>query len=310
MSALSDRPRVVLVTGASSGIGLATAVAASRAGDHVVLAARDEDALKRAEEQCRDAGAASTRLVAFDIGDDEAVRRGVSEALSVAGRLDLVVNAAGVVSYGRTEEVPAEVFDRVLRTNVVGTVNLARHVVPVLRAQEYGTFVLVGSVIGHIGVPGMSPYVLSKWAVRALARQLQLENRDRRDVHVVHLAPGGVDTPIYKLAGTYSGYVGRPPPPVTTPEKVARRILRTVEHPRDRVQVGVANDLMRFGFTAAPRLFDLLVGPLFSVAGQDRTHVVPPGPGNVLVPTPDSYGVRGRQGNAVVGIVRNLRSLL
>ena len=79
---------------------------------------------------------------------------------------------------------------------------------PVLRTQGEGTFVLVGSVIGHIGVPGMSPYVLSKWAVRALARQLQLENRDRRDVHVVHLSPGGVDTPIYKLAGTYSGYVG------------------------------------------------------------------------------------------------------
>jgi NAD(P)-dependent dehydrogenase (short-subunit alcohol dehydrogenase family) len=301
---------VVLVTGASSGIGLATALAASRAGDHVVLAARDEDALKRAEEQCRDAGAASTRLARLDVGDDAAVRRCVAEAVGVTGRLDVVVNAAGVVSYGRTEEVPSDVFERVLRTNVVGAVNLARHVVPVLRAQGHGTFVLVGSVIGHIGVPGMSPYVLSKWAVRALARQLQLENRDRREVHVVHLSPGGVDTPIYKLAGTYSGYVGRPPPPVTTPEKVARRILRTVDHPRDRVQVGVANDLMRLGFTAAPRVFDLLVGPLFSVAAQDRTHVVPPGPGNVLTPTPDAYGLRGKQGNAVVGILRNLRSVL
>ena len=67
---------------------------------------------------------------------------------------------------------------------------------------------------------------------------------------------------------------------------------------------------MRLGFTAAPRVFDLLVGPLFSVAAQDRTHVVPPGPGNVLTPTSDAYGLRGKQGNAVVGILRNLRSVL
>jgi NAD(P)-dependent dehydrogenase (short-subunit alcohol dehydrogenase family) len=300
-------PRTVLVTGASSGIGLATAIAAGRAGDHVVLAARDPGALLAAERQCRAAGAASTRAVPTDIAQDDAVRRCVAEALDVTGRLDVVVNAAGVVSYGRTETVPAEVFDGVIRTNVLGSVNLARHVVPVLRGHGSGTFVLVGSVIGHIGVPGMSPYVLSKWGVRALARQLQLENRDRSDVHVVYLAPGGVDTPIYKLAGNYAGFVGRPPPPVTTPEKVAARILRAVDHPRTRVQVGLANNLMRLGFTTMPGVFDLLVGPLFSVAGRDRTDPVAPGAGNVLAPTPAAYGLRGHQGNPLVGILRNLR---
>lgn len=307
MSGSPSRPRVVLVTGASSGIGLATAVAASRAGDHVVLAARDEEALGRAEQVCRASGAASTRVVPTDVGMDGDVGRCVTEALEVTGRLDAVVHVAGVVSYGRTEVIPTEVFDAVVRTNLLGSVNLARHVVPVLRGQGHGTFVLVGSVIGHIGVPGMSPYVVSKWGVRALARQLQLENRDRPGLHVVYLSPGGVDTPIYRLAGNYSGYVGRPPPPVTTPEKVAARIVRTFDHPRRRVQVGLANDLMRFGFTALPRVFDLLVGPLFSEAGQDRTEPVAPGPGNVLWPTPEAYGLRGHQGNPLVGIARNLR---
>ncbi len=306
MSGSPARARVVLVTGASSGIGLATAVAASRAGHHVVLAARDEAALQRAEDLCRAAGAASTRVVPTDVGEDADVRRCVAEALEVTGHLDVVVNAAGVVSYGRTEVIPLEVFDAVVRTNLLGAVNLARHVVPVLRGQQHGTFVLVGSVIGHIGVPGMSPYVVSKWA-RALARQLQLENRDLRGLYVVYLAPGGVDTPIHRLAGNYAGYVGRPPPPVTTPERVAARILRTVDRPRQRVQVGLANDVMRLGFTAFPRVFDLLVGPLFAEAGQDLTEPVAPGPGNVLWPTPDSYGLRGRQGNPLVGIARNLR---
>jgi NAD(P)-dependent dehydrogenase (short-subunit alcohol dehydrogenase family) len=300
------RPRSVLVTGASSGIGRASALAAARAGDHVVLAARDESALEVARAECLTVGAASALVVALDIGDDEAVSQCVKEAAELTGSLDVVVHAAGVVAYGRTEEVPADVFDGVLRTNVMGTVNLARHVVPVLRRQEQGTLVLVGSVIGHIGVPGMSPYVLSKWAVRALARQLQLENRDRPDVHVVHVAPGGVDTPIYRQAATYSGFVGRPPPPVASPERVARRIWRLVDHPRPRAQLAVSNDLIRFGFTATPLLYDLLVGPLFAVAAQDRTARVPPGPGNVLSSNPAGNQVSGDQDGAVRGIARNL----
>jgi NAD(P)-dependent dehydrogenase (short-subunit alcohol dehydrogenase family) len=303
-------PRVVLVTGASSGIGLATAVAAAREGDHLVLAARGESALKSAALECEHAGAASVHDVPTDVSDDEAVRRCVAEALEISGHIDVVVHAAGVVTYGRTEVVPPAVYESVLRTNVLGSVNVARHVLPVMRGHERGTFVLLGSVIGHIGVPGMSPYVVSKWGVRALARQLQLENRDRPDVRVVYVAPGGVDTPIYEVGGNFLGFAGRPPPPVTTPEKVAARILRSVDHPRARVQVGLANDVMRFGFNAMPGLFDVLVGPLFSLAAQDRSETVAPAPGNVLSSTPDRYGLRGRQGSPIRVIAGNLRRRL
>ncbi len=301
--------RVVLVTGASSGIGQATALQASRAGHHVVLVARDESALRSVESACADAGAASALVVAADLGDDTAVALCVKQAAAVTGTIDVVVNAAGVVAYGRTEDVPAEVFEGVLRTNVIGSVNVARHVVPVLRQQGHGTLILVGSVIGHIAVPGMSPYVLSKWAVRALARQLQLENRDRGGVHVVYVAPGGVDTPIYEQAANYSGFVGRPPPPVASPERVARRIWRLVDHPRPRAQVGLANNLMRFGFTTLPPVFDAAVGPLFAVAAKDRTTPVGAWAGNVLDSRPSGNALHGDQGNALVGVVRNLRTL-
>ena len=220
------------------------------------------------------------------------------------------IHCAGVVAYGRTEEVPVEVFDGVLRTNVLGSVNVARHVVPVLRRQQEGSLVLVGSVIGHIAVPGMTPYVVSKWAVRALARQLQLENRDLPDVHVAYLSPGGVDTPIYRQAGNYSGYVGRPPPPVSSPERVAKAALRLTRAPRSRRQVGLANGLMRFGFSAFPAAFDLLVGPLFTVAGKDRTEPVSASAGNVLASVPAENSLHGGQGNAALGIGRNLLRLL
>jgi short-subunit dehydrogenase len=302
--------RVVVVTGASSGIGRATALRAADAGDHVVLAARGACALEEVAQQCRDRGAASATAVPTDVGDDDGVARLVQRVRATHSSIDAVVHAAGVVAYGRTEDVPAEVFDGVLRTNLHGSVNVARHVLPVLREQEAGTLVLIGSVIGHIGVPSMSPYVVSKWGVRALARQLQLENRDRPGVHVSYVAPGGVDTPIYQQAATYDGYLGRPPPPVASPEKVARSALRQLDRPRARTQVNLSNHVIRFGFTALPAVYDLLVGPLFRVAAMDGTARVDATPGNVLTPPEPGNAPRGRHGSPVAGIVRNLAALV
>lgn len=307
---MTGAARVVVVTGASSGIGRATALRAADAGDHVVLAARGADALEEVAAECRERGADSVLVVPTDVGDDDAVAHLVDQVRATHPFVDAVVHAAGVVAYGRTEDVPAEVFDGVLRTNLHGSVNVARHVLPVLREQESGTFVLIGSVIGHIGVPSMSPYVVSKWGVRALARQLQLESRDLPDVHVSYIAPGGVDTPIYEQAATYDGYLGRPPPPVASPDKVARIALRQLDHPRARVQVNLSNHVIRFGFTALPAVYDLLVGPLFRLAAMDGTTRVDATPGNVLASQESGNALRGGQGSTVVGLVRNVGALL
>jgi len=303
------QPRVVLVTGASSGIGRAAALQASGRGDHVVLVARGVGALDATAAECLTTGAASALVVPADVGDDEAVRAFVDRTEREHGRIDLVVHAAGVVAYGRTEEVPADVFDGVLTTNLLGSVNVARHVVPVLRDQGRGGLVLVGSLIGHIAVPLMSPYVLSKWGVHALARQLRVENRDRPGVHFAYVAPGGVDTPIYEQAASYLGITGRPPPPVDRPERVARIAIRRGEHGQLRGQVGLANDVVRFGFNALPRVYDALVTPLFSAAALDQTEAVPAGPGNVLAPHEAGNALHGDQGGALRGILRNLREL-
>jgi len=297
---------VVLITGASSGIGAATALLAAERGDHVVLLARGAAALDQMADRCASLGAASTRTLPTDVRDDAAVRDAVEAAVAEHGRLDLVVGSAGVVAYGRLEDVPAEVFDAVLETNLHGSVNLARHVLPHLRAQNAGSFVLVGSLIGHISVPGMSAYVLSKWGVHALARQLRAENRDRPGINFGYVAPGGVDTPIYEQAANYGDAVGRPPFPVATPEQVARRVLAVADRPFLRSQVGAANDVIRFGFTAFPWVYDALVGPLFRVFAQDLTQPVEPGPGNVLSSHEEANAVRGGWGNALVNVARNL----
>ena len=302
-------PRVVLVTGASSGIGQAVALRAAERGDHVVLLARGEAALLRVAEECSTSGAASTLVLPTDVGDDEAVRGSVTTAVAERGRLDVVVSDAGVVAYGRLEEIPVDVFDGVLRTNLLGSVNLARHVLPVLRDQGSGSLVLVGSLIGHLAVPDMSAYVLSKWGVRALVRQLRVDNRDRPGVRIGYVAPGGVDTPIYEQAATYGDAVGRPPFPVTTPERVAARVLSVADHPWHRSQVGAANDVIRLGFSALPWAYDRLVGPLFRVAAQDLTLPVVHGPGNVRTSQQEGNTLRGGWGNALVGVARNLAEL-
>lgn len=304
------QPRVVLVTGASSGIGRAAALQSARRGDHVGLLARGEGALKATARECHEEGAASTTVLVADVGDDGAVEVAIAQMLAEHGAIDLVLHAAGVVAYGRTEDVPPEVFEGVLRTNLIGSVNVARHVIPVLRLQKRGGLVLVGSVIGHIAVPLMSPYVLSKWGVRALARQLQIENRDLADVQIAYVAPGGVDTPIYAQAATTLGMHGRPPPPAYSPERVARIALRRGEHGQRREQVGIANDVMRFGFSALPKLYDVLVGPLFAVGALDRTRPVDDGPGNVLTSQQEGNALRGDQGNALIGILRNVGTLV
>jgi NAD(P)-dependent dehydrogenase (short-subunit alcohol dehydrogenase family) len=245
-------------------------------------------------------------VVPTDVGDDEAVARCVEQVLTRHERIDLVVSAAGVVAYGRMEDVPAPVFDGVLRTNLTGSANVARHVLPVLRRQERGSLLLIGSVIGHIGVPSMTAYVISKWGIRALVTQLQLENRDVPDVHIGYIAPGGVDTPIYEQAANYAGYVGRPPPPVASPLRAARQILRRVDHPWLPSQLTFANDVMRLGFSVLPGVYNRIVGTAFPIGATDLTRPVEPHEGNVLAPVESGNQLRGDPGNALVGIGRNV----
>lgn len=309
---MSNQPgaseRVLVVTGASSGIGRATALEAAGRGEHLVLAARGADPLSEVAVLCQAAGAGSVLTVPTDVGDDEAVASLVGRVVAEHGRLDAFVNCAGVVAYGRTEEVPADVFDGVLRTNLVGSVNVARHVVPVLRRQGCGVLLLVGSVVGHLGVPSMSPYIISKWGVRSLARQLSLENRDLSDVRIEYVAPGGVDTPIYEQAANYSGYQGRPPPPVADPRLAARQILRRLDGSWFPLpsQLTPANDVIRFGFSFLPAVYDRIVGPLFRVAATNLTRPVPASSGNVLEPQEDGHDLHGDPGTALVGIGQNL----
>jgi NAD(P)-dependent dehydrogenase (short-subunit alcohol dehydrogenase family) len=287
-------PCVVVVTGASSGIGRATAVACARRGDRVVLAGRAEESLRAAEAECVAAGG-TTLAVPTDVTDGAAVDALLAAAVARFGRVDAVVHAAAVLAYGRFETVPAAVFDRVVTTLVLGTANVARAALARFAAQGGGHLVLVGSLLGTIAAPYMSSYVTGKWAVHGLARTLRIEARRTPGVEVSLVSPGAVDTPVYAQAASYAGRAGRPPPPVDRPEKVARVIVRTLDRPRRAVSVGPANGLILAGFRTLPPVYDALVLPLMGVFGLSRRRVEPH-TGNVFAPRPAADAPSGRWG--------------
>jgi NAD(P)-dependent dehydrogenase (short-subunit alcohol dehydrogenase family) len=291
-SPASGGGQVVLVIGASSGIGRASAVQFAERGASLVLVSRSATTLADAAADCRVAGARAVEVVVADVLDPDAVQAAVDRATGTFGRLDVVVHAATVMAYGRIEDVQPDVFERVVDTAVLGTFNVFRSVLPVLRAQRRGDVVVVSSLLASITAPTMGAYVTAKWGQLGLIRTLQQELRELPDVHVSAVAPGGVTTPIYDQAATVLGNTGHPPPPVYTPERVARAVVDRVANPRRLKQSGFLNPVIIAGFRLFPPVFDVLVGPLLRVFGMAR-DTVPPTTGNVFAPVPEKESTRG-----------------
>lgn len=272
----------VLIVGASTGIGRECALTFARRGDRLVLSSRSEEALEQAADACRAAGAAEVLVRPVDVADREAVDAVFDEAVEHLGGLDVVVASAAVTAFGRFEDLPPEVFDAVVQTDVIGTSNVARAAVRHLRARGSGHLVLLGSMLGHAAMPYQAPYVMSKFAISALIRILRQENRDRPGVAVHGIYPGPVDTPIYTDSANYLGREVQVPPPADKPETVARAVLGAVtsEGSRDR-SVGWANAAAVLAFRLVPRLYDAVIAPGLRAAAFTK-RAVPTSPGNVL----------------------------
>ena len=287
-------PQTVLITGASSGIGRATARLFAQQGAQLVLLARGREALEETAAEVRAQGAAEAVVCPADVLDEDALRAAVDGAVTRFGRLDVVVHAAQVVAYGKIEEVPKEVYERVVDTALHGTANLARVVLPVFRRQEAGHLVIVSSLLASVATPLMGSYIAAKWGQLGLIRVLQQETRDAPGVHVSAVAPGGVNTPIYSQAGSYIGLKGRPPIPIYSPERVARSIVARLDRPRRLVQSGFANPVVILGFRLFPAVYDALVGPLLRVFALADDHRTPPTEGNVFASQPAGNAEEGR----------------
>lgn len=205
--------RVALVTGASRGIGAATAVALAGARFDVVITATSLPALKKTEEACQRLGAKVLSL-AHDVSqrrDADRIARAVTRAL---GPLDVLVNNAGIVIRRSVDKMSDDDFDHVLAVNTSGPFYLVRRFLPGMLRRKVGRIINVSSISATMGTPGLSGYCASKWALDGLTRALAEETRGR-GVFVASVLPGSVDTDMLKGSGF---------PPAMQPGDVARVI--------------------------------------------------------------------------------------
>jgi short-subunit dehydrogenase len=224
--------QVVVLTGASSGLGRAIAHQLARREAALVLAARRVDALQDVASECRAGGAASALVVGTDVTDELQVAKLAATALEAFGRIDVWINNAGIALYALIEDGPAADHERVIATNLYGAIYGARAALPIFRRQGCGTLINVGSVLSGVGQAFVPSYVISKFGVRGLSEALRVELADQPDIHVCTIFPYAIDTPHFAVARNRLGKLPLAMPPVQSPEKVARAVVRLVEHPR------------------------------------------------------------------------------
>ena len=229
------KEKVAVITGASSGIGRATAVALAREGVRVVLGARRTDRLQEAVEAIQGAGG-NARAFRTDVTRPEEVTRLVDEAVGAFGRLDILVNNAGLGYFGRLESMPTEEIRHLFEVNVMGTIYGIQAAVPTMRSQRSGHIITISSVLGKRATPGSAIYSATKFAQVALSESLRLELADA-GIDVSVICPVSTTTEFFAVATARSPMKHDPAGPVYTAEQVAEIIVRCARHPRTEVMV-------------------------------------------------------------------------
>jgi len=229
------RERVVLVTGAGRGIGFATAQAFTDAGYAVVIAERVVGRGRSAARKLRGAGASAV-FVNTDVAERGAAERAVRAALTRFGRLDCVVNNAGVIEVDRLDRLSRTDIEEIVRVDLLGPLLVARAALPVMRRRRRGIIINVSSLLGKAGIADFVPYCAAKFGVIGMTEALADELRGT-NVRVYAVCPGGVDTPMAKKAGIGDEKL-------IPPERVARVIL-DLAIGRRRRPTGSAVDITR-----------------------------------------------------------------
>ena len=283
--------KTVVITGASSGAGWAMATELAREGAQLVLASRRTEALAAIAVECEQLGA-KVWTVQTDTREADSVMALAAAAVSYAGSIDVWINNAGVLAVGLLEEIPAEVNDSVIMTNLLGYVHGAQAVLPHFKTQGYGLLINNISIGAWLPTPYMAAYSASKFGLDGFTRALRGELRNHANIHVCNLYPGFLDTPGMQHAANYTGRELTPSPPLTDPLQVARAVVRLIRHPRTTTTVGIFPHVMRLAFRSLPSLTVNLTAALLRtyLKKAKETDLTS---GNVLTPVEFGTGSHG-----------------
>jgi NADP-dependent 3-hydroxy acid dehydrogenase YdfG len=273
---------IVVITGGSSGIGMATAHELAGRGAAVVIAARGADALHAVADDCRRLGGRAL-AVPTDVTDPAAVHALAAQAVAAYGRIDAWVNNAGVSAYGFVDQIPPAEFRRVVEVNLLGTAYGVQAALPHLHANGGGVIVNNASGLAETPLPYQSVYVATKHGVRGLSNAVRQELRvaGHREISMCTVMPAAIDTPFFRTAANHTGRSLRPLPPFYPPHLVARTIARLLTRPRREVHVGAAAMLTGLGWRVAPAVLERALGR-YGQHAQFGVGGAPLAPGNLF----------------------------
>lgn len=260
--------QVIVLTGASSGIGLATALAAAAAGARLVLVSRSDETLRDIVHSINNQGPGQAVHVTADVSDRQALRRVAEIAIGCFGQIDTWINNAGVSIYGRLDEVSDEDNRRLFDVNYWGVVYGSLVALPYLKRQG-GALINIGSEVSDAVLPLQGMYSASKHAVKGFtdALRVEIEEIDKAPVSITLIQPTAVDTPFPQHARNYTSREPKLPTPQIDPGQVARAILDAASHGGRDVTVGMMAKLNVAAYKLMPGMADK-----YSARQVDRQH--------------------------------------